>query len=140
MGLLDRFVTSSNEVRLTREELLAARVVHNAEASEDRKEDGTIVLSYPVELKGFMKILHRFSSRKNEKMMKRIELDKAGAEVWGLADGTNTVCDIAVKMAEKYQVPTEEAETSTATYVRMLAERGLVQIIIGETSSGSGEK
>ena len=88
MGLLDRFVAPSNEVRLTREELLAAKVVRNPEAGEERKEDGTVVLSYPVELKGLMKILHRFSSRKNEKLVRRVELDKAGAEAeprWDLS-------------------------------------------------------
>ena len=141
MGLPDRFVARSNEVRLSREELLGARVVRNPEASEEKKEDGSIVLSYPVELTGFMKLLHRFSSKRNEKLARRVELDKAGTEVWRLADGAHTVGDIAVQVAVSYQVPDEEAEKSTAVYVRMLAERGLVQLVIGEPSDGAtGEK
>jgi hypothetical protein len=139
MSLLDKFIAPPNEMKLTREEVLAALVVKNLSAGEEKRADGGVVLSYPVELTGIMKFLHRFSSKKHDKLTRRVELDKAGADVWRLADGSHTVSDIAANIAGSYHVPAEEAEKSTVIYIRMLAERGLVQLVIGEEPQAVGE-
>jgi hypothetical protein len=50
----------------------------------------------------------------------------AGSRIWELADGTRTNEEIAVALADEYDVDLDHARRSVATFVEELAARGLL--------------
>jgi len=59
---------------------------------------------------------------------RRIILDKIGACVWTLCDGSKTVNDIIKVFSKKYSLGREKAERSLLVYLEQLLRRGLIAI------------
>jgi hypothetical protein len=125
--MMERLFSKRRQALLTREQVLGARPVRNGEAAEEARGDG-LILSVPVELGWFMRLLWRMSSKAGSEMRRRVELDAAGKQVWRMCDGARTVGEIARRVAETYNVSLDEARASTVLYIRLLAERGLVAL------------
>lgn len=61
---------------------------------------------------------------------RRIELDELGAFVVRLFDGERDVATIAENFAESFKVSRREAELSTATFIKRLAQRRMAVIAL----------
>ena len=59
---------------------------------------------------------------------RKIILDKIGACVWTLCDGSKTVNDIIKVFSKKYSLNKEKAERSLLVYLDQLIRRGLIAI------------
>ena len=57
---------------------------------------------------------------------RKIILDKIGACVWTLCDGSKTVNDIIKVFSRKYSLGREKAERSLLVYLEQLVRRGLI--------------
>jgi hypothetical protein len=60
----------------------------------------------------------------------RFKLDELGTFVYGLIDGVRTVEQIMAEFAAHYRLNKREAEISVAAFLRMLAERKIISIVI----------
>ena len=59
---------------------------------------------------------------------RKIILDKIGACVWTLCDGSKTVNDIIKVFSKKYSLNKEKAERSLLVYLEQLARKGLIAV------------
>lgn len=60
----------------------------------------------------------------------RFKLDELGTYVYGLVDGVRTVERIMDEFRAHYRLNQREAEISVAAFLRMLAERKIISIVI----------
>lgn len=60
----------------------------------------------------------------------RFKLDELGTYVYGLIDGVRTVEQIMDAFGGNYRLNKREAEISVAAFLRMLAERKIISIVI----------
>jgi hypothetical protein len=60
-----------------------------------------------------------------------MELDEIGSATWAWLDGQRTVRDLAVLLAERYDLHEREAEVAMAAFVRELGKRGIVALAPG---------
>ncbi len=113
---------------MTRGEAMACKPLKNRDITENRKDDGLVMLSYPLRLKPlFADVAKKFGMWKDgNPPIKRLELDEMGTLVWDMIDGKNSVRKIAAGFAKKYQVLPREAEVATASFLRDLGKRGLI--------------
>lgn len=63
-------------------------------------------------------------------MEKTVRLDALGAFVFGLMDGHRPVRRIVDEFERRYRVNRREAELSTVAFIKSLAERNLIAIVI----------
>jgi len=54
-------------------------------------------------------------------------LNEVGAHIWALADGSRSVHEIAVAVAERYDVSLAQAEVDTAEFLSTLREKALIE-------------
>ena len=59
---------------------------------------------------------------------RKIVLDKIGACVWTLCDGSKSVSDIIKIFSKKYSLSREKAERSLLLYLEQLVRRGLIAV------------
>lgn len=113
--------------KLSTEEIRKAKPARNPDVQE-RESDGVITLRGPAQLKG---LLGRWIANSvKEQPMKEYELEEIGSFVWGLIDGKRTVDSLAKQLQTKYKMNRLEAETSLHAFLRMLAERGLITLMV----------
>ncbi len=118
-------------IRIPREAWLKSRPVRITDDYE-LDEEGNAVILVEIEYKGLKgKILKALSLTPLPKY-KRIVLDRMGTEVWKLCDGKHTVEDIVRHMMKKTGMSRRNMEIAVYTYLRMLVEKGLVEVIIPE--------
>ncbi|HPH96962.1 MAG TPA: PqqD family protein [Anaerolineaceae bacterium] len=55
-------------------------------------------------------------------------LNPAGSRIWSLVDGALTAGEIALRLAETYAIPREQAEADTLAFLQSLHERGLITL------------
>lgn len=60
----------------------------------------------------------------------KVELDEVGSFVWELCDGRRSVREMVACLAKKYKLSRKEAEASLTAFLRSLAGRNLVAIVI----------
>lgn len=53
-------------------------------------------------------------------------LNRVGARIWELSDGSRSVADIAAQISREYQVGEVEAQKDAWEFIQQLAERGLL--------------
>lgn len=121
--------------QLTREQSLAALPVRNGVIREERTEKDDLVLRVPVKRKGVWRVLGRFLNI--PEVDRRVELDELGAYVWGLCDGQTDVRTIIDRFSRQYKLNRKEAEVSMTAYLRTLARRRLIGIMVSENGSAS---
>ncbi len=93
-----------------------------AETAEDR--DGLVLINRVV--RG-TKWWSRFAPPVLEQ---RLELDELGSFVFELIDGRHSVAQIIEKFVGKYRVNRREAELATVAFLRKLAQKRLIAIVI----------
>ncbi|NNG00281.1 MAG: PqqD family protein [Desulfobacteraceae bacterium] len=114
---------------LTRDAALKKRPVKNEEVSETPSDDGSVLLSYTISVKPFfVGLIRRFSSRPDQPMTKKIQLDALGTQVWKLIDGRRSVRRIIDAFADTNQLHPQEAEVSVTQFLKSLGKKGLIGI------------
>lgn len=118
--------------KLSRSEALAARPVRNTQVEWKEAGGGEVVIIIRPRVDRVAKVLRWLFPPPRER---RISLDEVGAEVWRLCDGSASVEQIIKKMAKRYKLNRQEAETSTTEYLRRLGKRRLVGFAIAEKAA-----
>jgi hypothetical protein len=130
---------SSRPAALSREDSLDSRPVQNTALSQERRPDGTVLLRAPFKPTGWVKLLARLLRMPDAE--RRLSLDEIGTYVWDQCDGKATVRDLIGRVAEKCRVTRKEAEVSVAHYLRTLAKKGLLGIMVpGRASTNAREE
>ena len=115
---------------ITREQALAARPLRNPELETERTDDGEVSVKLPRRKVWWLNLLAKFGSIPE---YRTIALDRVGTSVWELCDGEHTVKELIGTLAERHQLARKEAELSMVTYLRELAERGIIVLVVEET-------
>jgi pyrroloquinoline quinone biosynthesis protein D len=64
-----------------------------------------------------------------------LALNPTGAAIVELCDGRATFGEVVAALAAKYNAPVEKLAPDVAGYIRRLKERGLVEIVEGDSGS-----
>jgi len=115
---------------VSREQSLTSIPVHNQVIREECGTDGCVTLLVPVRRTGVVKMLGKILNVPETD--RRVSLDKLGSYVWRMCDGQTTVRDLIERFSRKYKLDRKEAEVSMVAYLRMLAKRRLVGIVVPE--------
>jgi hypothetical protein len=122
--------------QLTREQSLNARVLPNSSLRTRENEGGIITLVVPFHAPGWIRRLaRRVGSGEGERT---VELDQIGSFVWRMCDGETAVRDMIERLADEYKVNRKEAEASVTAFLRTLATRGLVMIVVRRDANEGG--
>lgn len=129
--------------QLDREAALTAVPVRNPHVEFEEAGDA-LVLSYPLAPSRSLRLLAWFMKRFSGDApppRRKVELDTVGSRVWRLCDGKHQVREIAEDIAREYRLPEHEAEHSTVLFLRTLASRGLIGIVVqgGAEAAGAGQ-
>lgn len=101
----------------------------NTGSEEIFKDNGDLVLSFPVVYKPFFMRLWRIvGATPRETFNRKIQLDRLGADVWSLIDGKRDVKTIIKSFASLHGLDNREAEISVTLFLRSLGEKGLISI------------
>ncbi|MFO8007414.1 MAG: PqqD family protein [Candidatus Brocadiia bacterium] len=114
---------------LTRDESLDARPVLNRLVKLERSEDGHAILQIPRRDSGLARLVAKVFRMSP---YRQLALDEIGTFVVELCDGEHTVRQIVDKLAETYTLNRREAELSLGEFLRMLARRSLIGLVIEE--------
>ncbi|WP_035273810.1 PqqD family protein [Desulfogranum japonicum] len=119
---------SPSQDPLSRQEALACIPVQHPLIEEENNEQG-LLIRYPVEQAPFFeKVLIRISGTHPERkyMMKKLQLDVLGSQVWRLIDGQRTVREIATVLHREHQLNPREAEIAVGSFLRELGRRSII--------------
>jgi hypothetical protein len=108
----------------------SARPLRNPVIQWELAEDGSALLVAEVAslpAKPFLRWLQRRAPVPRER---KFELEPVGAFVWSLCDGKTTVGAMAKRLQDRYTMNRVEAEASLAAFLQMLAQRGLITMIV----------
>jgi hypothetical protein len=119
------FFRRERPVQITREQAMSARPVRNPSIEATRDEKGEVSLKIPRRKTRFVNLLARFGGIPEHKI---VTLDAIGAGVWDLCDGQHSVKDLVAAVADKHKLSRKEAEVSLVTYLRQLAQRGIIAL------------
>ncbi len=115
---------------LDRDQSLSAKPFLNRRVKVERTDDGTVILQVPRRNTAMMRTVSRFF---RIPPYRQVALDELGTFVIELCDGTHAVRDIVDKFAERFRLNRREAEVSTSAFLRTLAGRSIVGLLIEET-------
>ncbi len=113
---------------LNRQEALSCIPVQHPLAETEKNDQG-LLIRYPVHQRVlFAKLLSRMSGIDSDPkvMMKKLQLDTMGCQVWELINGKRTVRDIASVMQEEHQLNQREAEIAVGSFLRELGRRSII--------------
>jgi hypothetical protein len=113
--------------QLDRQESLSARPVLNRLVKLERDEDGNIILQVPRRDTAMVRWVCRTFRLPP---YKRVALDELGTFVIEHCDGEHTVGDIVDKFAKRFRLNRREAEVSMSTFLRDLARRAIIGLVI----------
>ncbi len=121
---------------ISREQMLNSRVARNAALRVERSEDSvTLWVTLPPS-----PLLRRFPRLAGKAVSeRRIELDEVGAFVWDLCDEKTPVRAMIDRLCERYKMNRKEAEVALLSYLRTLAKKRLVFIVVPKEKEGSGD-
>ncbi|HWA84251.1 MAG TPA: PqqD family protein [Fimbriimonadaceae bacterium] len=106
-----------------------ARPVRNP-AVEELGSAGGITLQGPAVLRGLLgKIVAKAAT---QPVTRQYELEEVGAFVWSQIDGRRSFEGICRQLQAKYKMNRLEAEASLDAFLRMLAERSLITLLVKE--------
>ena len=121
------FSRKQNIPQTTRAESLKCTPVKSIQVKETRLESGEVLLSYPAQLRPWMASLMRtFGGQADKTLIKKLQLDELGTEVWHLVNGRRPVENVIQRFAEKYQLQFKEAEVAVTRFLRELGQRGII--------------
>jgi len=114
---------------LDREQSLSAKPFLDRRVKVERADDGTVILQVPRRSTAMMRTVSRFF---RVPPYRQVALDELGTFVIELCDGTHTVRDMIDKFAERFKLNRREAEVSLSSFLRTLAGRSIVGLLIEE--------
>ncbi len=127
MPIMGLFKPKRQKEGPNRIEALQCIPVKNNQVEELRSENGALLLRYPVTIRPWLAgVFGRLRENKERTVLKKLELDTLGAEVWGLLDGNVRVLDVTRRFATKHRLPQREAEIAVTRFLRDLGKRGLI--------------
>jgi hypothetical protein len=95
---------------------------------EERVVGDVVVLSGPAVLKG---LIGKWLAHSGGQIPTRqYELEEVGSFVWGLIDGKRTFDALSRQLQSKYRMNRLEADTALEAFLKMLAERGLITLMV----------
>ncbi|MEW6355374.1 MAG: PqqD family protein [Planctomycetota bacterium] len=115
--------------QLTREQSLSAIPVRNQAVEVTRDEAGLVSISIPRKKTWWVDLVAKVFFVPQEK---RIGLDEIGSYVWDLCDGKNNVRRIVGEFQKEFKLNRKEAELSMLNYLKILAKRRLIGLMIKE--------
>lgn len=62
-------------------------------------------------------------------------LNKVGARLWVLADGTKSIVDLAALLTEEFEISQEQAESDIIELIEQFTQEGLVKVVDTPQSS-----
>ena len=114
-------------IQVSRTAALKFTPVKSIQITEERLENGEVVVHYPITLRPwFAGLVKRFGGTHDGIRPKPLQLDKLGTEVWELIDGRRSVSRIIQKFAQTHQLPHREAEVAVTQFIRELGKRGVI--------------
>lgn len=116
---------------LSREDSLSARPVLHRLVRVERADNGAIILRVPRRSTPLVRAVSRVFKLPPYRSM---SLDELGTFVIEMCDGTHTVDNIVDKFTKKYKLNRREAELSMLAFLRTLARRSIVALIVGEAN------
>ncbi|MBM4080795.1 MAG: PqqD family protein [Planctomycetes bacterium] len=123
-------------VTLSREESLQAIPAHNPAVKANRDDGGIVRLAIPRRKVWWVNLLAKIVYVPDER---RIVLDEIGSEVWAMCDGRLTVRGMIDKFSQKYKLNRKEAEVSMVTYLKQLAQKGIILVEVPSRMSAQGK-
>lgn len=124
------FGKNKPEVELSREDSLSARPVVNSLVRVDKGADGLITLQVPRKSTSLVRVVSRYFKLPP---YRRVALDELGTFVIELCDGEHTVRDIVDKFSKRFKLNRREAEISMGDFLRTLARRSIIALVIKES-------
>lgn len=113
---------------INRKQMLMSTCVATRTLNVKRSKDGLVTLGVPLRAPPLLrKILGRHAGETSER---DIELDEIGSVVWEMCDGKTTIRNMIQHLSERYKLNRKEAEVSLTAFIRSLAKKGLVAIIV----------
>lgn len=101
--------------------------VKNKEITENRQENGDVMIAYPVGMRPLVAALvKRLGGPHDKTEIKKLQLDELGTATWDLIDGRRSVQQLVKAFAAKYQLPLREAEISITQFIKELGQRGII--------------
>ncbi len=107
--------------------LLAARPLRCPGITEKPLADGGIELTVSLPRSRMLRWLSR---GKNDPIVRRYQLDPPGVEAWRMIDGQTTVKAMIDRFASEHAMEKLQAEAAMLTYLRTLAQRGIMMLVL----------
>ena len=123
--------------QLTREESLAARPALNPLVKIEKADDGAVILHVPRRDNALVRTVCRVFRLPP---YRRVALDELGSFVIQLCDGRRPVSEVVEKFAEQFRLSRRDAEVSVVTFLRLLARRAIVGLVIEGEAKGRGRR
>lgn len=113
--------------KLGAEALRRSRPVRNP-AVQETNRDGTLVLTGPAALRGIFGAALRRVAKGD--VLKQYELEAVGAYVWSQIDGETDFSTLSKRLQTRHKMNRLEAEASLSEFLKMLADRGLITLMV----------
>ena len=120
------FVGSKPEV--TRQEQLDARPLRHSSVRWE-KSDNEITILISLRSSGKIGFIARLMKMREGE--KEIQLDEVGSSVWEMCDGEHDLNDIINMLCRQYKLSRREADVSAREFLKSLAQRNLIGLIVG---------
>lgn len=112
-----------------RETALTLRVIRNRQVTAQTTAAGLVRLSYPASVTPWVaKLARGLRLWDGRPMLRTLELDAMGTEVWGWIDDRRDVAELCRLLAERYRLHPREAEVAMTAFVRQLGRRGILAL------------
>ena len=121
------FSRKQTNFQISRIESLQCTPVKNIQVEEIHLETGEVLLSYPARIRPWLaSLMRKLGGQADKILIKKLQLDELGTDVWNLVDGKHPVEKIIQRFAEKYQLQSKEAEVAVTHFLRELGRRGII--------------
>ena len=115
---------------------MEGRPVRNPSVETTREESGEISVKLPRRRSWWLDKLAKWGRIPDYRI---VSLDKIGTEVWENCDGEHSVKDLVALHAERHKLARKEAELSMVQFLKQLAQRGIIVLVIDEEKKESDE-
>jgi len=135
MGLLPQKIANyipfiKNRQPVSRKDALSARPVRNALVRWEKAEDNEVRIFIPMRkdrVARFVSKLMKIPDRD-----KLVILDEIGGFIWEMCDGKKDLNSIINVVVRSHKLTRREAEVSVMAFFRMLAQRNLIALAVGD--------
>lgn len=116
--------------------LLASRPLRNLNITEKEISGGGLELTVsPVR----NRLSRWLSGRRKDRIVRRYQLDSIGTETWRMIDGRTTILTMIEHLASAHGMEPRQAEAAVLTYLRTLAQRGIMMLALPHEPPGEAD-